>query len=101
LRPPSPPPSPPSAVSPPPLPSLPPLLLPPTIDCPCIDAYPEARVNTSRNVATINGMRYDYPLAYGLSNCSAHDVMLPPYCDSANATGYDPKATSIRLERGP
>jgi hypothetical protein len=82
---------PPSSLTPSPPPKTP-------VDCPCIDAYP---LNTSANV-TIGGSTYAYPSDYGLSKCSAHDLMLPPYCDTANSTGHkDPMATCITLGRVP
>ena len=80
------PPSPPSPSSPSPLPTPPkPPATPPAsppIACPCLTEFPAEVQGTANLVnATIQGITYSYPASYGLDNCSAHDVLLPPFCN--------------------
>ena len=97
------PPSPPSL--PPPPPSAPPLAppspasppLPPSVplDCPCLESYnADVSHNETYLGVEIRGQTYQYPPAYGLHSCAAHDVLLPPTCDAtASGSNFDPLAT--------
>ena len=101
------PPSPPSLPSlPPPPPSAPPSAppspapppLPPSVpmDCPCLESYDAdvSRHNETYLGVQIRGQTYQYPPAYGLHSCAAHDVLLPPTCDATASGGnFDPLAT--------
>jgi hypothetical protein len=61
--------------------------------CPCITAYPVGQPvsESGQPIFQILGANYSYPPRYGLDSCDTHDVSLPPYCSTLNATGaFDP-----------
>ena len=97
-RPPSPPSLPPAPAGPPsappalpPSPLAPPLsppAAPPSapLDCPCRESYPaEVTLNGTFLEVWVGGQAYQYPRDYGLKNCAAHDLLLPPSCSNASA----------------
>ena len=58
----------------------------PPLDCPCLTSFDGTgvTVNGSSLLVNISGVAAWYPSTYGLSNCSAHDVGLPPSCSNAS-----------------
>lgn len=87
--PPSPPASPPSPLAPPPSPPVAPPSAP--LDCPCRETYPAGVTLNGTNLEVqIDGQAYPYPRDYGLKNCSAHDLRLPPSCSNASADDSGP-----------
>ncbi len=65
------------------------------MDCPCLESY-DADVSHNETYlgVQIRGQTYQYPPAYGLHSCAAHDVLLPPTCGATASGGnFDPLAT--------
>ena len=49
--------------------------------CPCLDDFLGADPVVNGLIpVTLAGETHQLPATYGLSNCSAHDTGLPPYC---------------------
>ena len=50
--------------------------------CPCLTSFANYGLpDNAPLTATISGDSYTYPANYGLSQCTAHDAGLTPYCD--------------------
>ena len=60
---------------------------PPTIDCPCITNLEEYGIVYKDDTVTVtaSGRDYQYPASYGVAKCAAHDVGLPPSCQTVDA----------------
>ena len=60
---------------------------PPTIDCPCITNLEEYGIVYKDDTVTVtaSGRDYQYPASYGVAQCAAHDVGLPPSCQTVDA----------------
>lgn len=61
------------------------------LDCPCLKSYPDhVQLNGSFVDVEVGGKAFQYPSHYGLKDCTAHDVPLPPFC--ATTTPGGPKS---------
>ena len=82
---------------------LPPPPMPPTaplLACPCLQSYPSSvQLNDTWLDVEIDGNSWQYPIDYGLRTCRAHDMGLPPSCDSMAYPAWC--ASECMLQQGP
>ena len=58
--------------------------------CPCITSWASAQYENAQGGLNVKLYKetFSYPLTYGLSSCSAHDINMRPYCDKANPPAW-------------